>query len=224
MIKITFEKTKSTHKSNLLIYDLLISFALPILLWRFAAPQIGDRNTILMIASIGLIYSLIDFIKNRQFNFIVVYTLLLSVSSSLISFLTVDTTQLILNFVWFNVFTIALQAIIWFVFKPVPMLYFVNGALRMGYSKENAKSYFNQPYFKKSFMYMALAYIGKDIFDGLIRLYFYMNASSTAFSSMAQITSMVGIAYTITITYWSFVVISNASKHMSRSSVDHQVV
>lgn len=203
---------QGSKKGNLLFFDILICFVLPLILWRAVAPQIGDRNTILLIACIGIIYSVFDFLKYRQFNFIVVYSLFLSISSNIISLVTINTEQLMTNFVMFNIFTIALQLLLWRTFKPVPMLYFLNGAMRLGYSKEDSNFYFKQDFFRKPFILMAFVYIGKDVFDALIRVYFLNNYSDAAYSNMAQISSTVGMAYTIAITYWGYMLISKGNQ------------
>lgn len=205
---------QGNKNSNLLKWDVAVCFVLPFFIWRWVSPQIGDRNTIILMACIGLIYSIVDFMKTRQFNFIVIYSLSLSICSSAISILTVNTNQLMLNFIYFNILTIAIQLGLWIFIKPVPMLYFENGMTRFGSSKENSIWYFKQPFFKKPIGYMALAYIGKDIFDALIRVYFLNNFSDSAYSNMSQITSAVGTAYSIIMTYWTFSLITESKKHI----------
>ncbi len=191
-----------------------VCFVLPFFIWRWVSPQIGDRNTIILMACIGLIYSIIDFMKTRHFNFIVIYSLSLSICSSAISILTVNTNQLMLNFIYFNILTIAIQLGLWIFIKPVPALYLESGMTRFGFSKESSVSYFKHPFFKKPILYMSLAYIGKDIFDALIRVYFLNNFSDSAYSNMSQISSVVGTAYSVAISYWIFTLISQSKRHV----------
>lgn len=208
-------KKHGNKNSNLLKWDVAVCFILPFFIWRWIAPQIGDRNTIILMACIGLIYSIVDFMKTRQFNFIVIYSLSLSICSSAISILTVNTNQLMLNFIYFNILTIAIQLGLWIFIKPVPTLYLESGMTRFGFSKENSNWYFKQSFFNKPIVYMAIAYIGKDIFDALIRVYFLNNLSDSAYSNMSQITSVVGTVYSIAISYWIFTLISKSKRHIN---------
>ncbi|TMU83560.1 hypothetical protein FGG79_19220 [Bacillus sp. BHET2] len=136
-------------KKNIVLLDLMIYVALPLLMWNVMRDYTGDYYAMLLSSVPGIIYTIYRFIEMKKVNTFGLFILLTLIIGTLIDVLAGSSLQLL----WNNVYYAAALSL-FFLFtmiirKPIPLYFGLDFAELQGYDRTFSKRlYYKKPVYR----------------------------------------------------------------------------
>ena len=125
--------------------DILFYVGIPLFLWDVYREEWGDYLTILLGMVPAVIYTVVTFIHNREFNITGIFFLSLILINFTMNLLSSTAEAELWNSVWLAYASIAFYTLTMLIKRPIALYFFVDYAYAKGIPRENSKALYTQP-------------------------------------------------------------------------------
>lgn len=146
------------------LFELLFFLILPLLVWNYGRDFLGDYWAILLSTVPALIFGIIQFVIQKQFNF----TGIMYVSGLLIGVIVDLLSPNAEQMLWNGIYLTCLYACVFLVSilikKPIALYFSVDFAYLQGYKRENSIALFFRKELINAFQWMTAMFLLRNVF------------------------------------------------------------
>lgn len=143
-----------------IILDMLIYLGIPLLAWNLGRSYWGDYLTILYGMVPAVIYTVVTFIWNREWNITGIFFLAIISLNFLMNLLSHSAEQELWNSVHLGILSIVFYSFTILIKRPIGMYFFIDYAYAKGIPRENSRALYSSPrffhYFVKFTLFLCL--------------------------------------------------------------------
>lgn len=128
-----------------IILDMLIYLGIPLLAWNLGRSYWGDYLTILLGMVPAVIYTIVTFLWNREWNITGIFFLTLISLNFLMNLLSHTAEQELWNSVWLGYASVAFYSFTILIKRPIGIYFFIDYAYSKGIPREKSRKLYGAP-------------------------------------------------------------------------------
>lgn len=143
--------------------DLFFYLGFPLLVWNLGRDLLGDYYAILIGMVPALIYSILDFIRNKETNVTGIFFLVLISMNFLFNLLSPNATAELWNEVYVSIISVVFYAITMLIRRPIGLYFFVDYAHAKGIPRNRSKELYRRKEHFRHFQLFTAFLMFRDI-------------------------------------------------------------
>lgn len=125
--------------------DLIFYLGIPLLAWNLCRESWGDYLTVLLGMLPAVIYTIVTFVKNREWNVTGIFFLSLIALNFIMNLLSHTALQELWNSVWMGCISIAFYLLTMVIKRPIGVYFFIDYAYARGVPREQSRALYCSP-------------------------------------------------------------------------------
>ncbi len=197
--------------------DLIIYLVIPLLIWNTCRAFLGDYFAMLISTVPGVIYTILTFIKEKQYSVTGLFILATMIIGSTMDIYSRTAHQMLWNYVYLNIGLVTFWCLTMLARKPMAMYFFIDYAFLHGVPKTHTRVLYSQmPYFRY-FMLLTGFLAFRDLSDILLRIFLIHHYDVQGFNTIKIITQVWNTLTTIMFVYGIILIIKQIQLHKKPS-------
>ncbi|MCP4044602.1 MAG: hypothetical protein GY732_01265 [Gammaproteobacteria bacterium] len=181
---------------NRILLDVVFYLAIPLLAWNFFRELWGDYYTILFGMVPGLLYTIISFIVQKEWNVTGVFFLSLITLNFTMNLFSHTAEQELWNAIWVGYISIAFYMLTILVRRPIGMYFFVDYAYAKGVPREHSKSLYLSTEYFHYFIKFTLFLVLREVVVIVVKTRMILTLGVEGFNAIQVATSVINYIFT----------------------------
>lgn len=171
-------------KKYTVILDLIFYMALPFAIWTYGRESLGDYWAMLLSTAPGFIYTIINFVRDRQFNITGIFILVSLLVGTVVDILSGTAERMLWNQVFVGVAFSGVFLISMLIKKPLPLYFMMDMAFLQGYPRESSRMIYFKKELLRWFQLLTLIFVLRGITLALLKSWLLNKHGVDAYGSM----------------------------------------
>jgi len=204
---------------NRMLLDAFFYIAVPLIAWNFFREHWGDYYTILIGMVPGVIYTVVTFVINKEWNITGIFFLTIITLNLGMNLFSSTAEEELWNGVWLGYISIAFYSLTILIRKPIGMYFFIDYAFAKGVPREKSRVLYRLPNNFHYFIKFTLFLILREIVVIVVKSTMIKELGVDGFNSIQITTSVINYAFTaLTIVFVIYIIKHTKSAEDSSSS------
>lgn len=203
-----------------ILFDVIFYVAIPYIIWNYTREYLGDYLAILLSTLPGMFYTIVKFIKERQFNIAGLAILFSLLVGTIVNLLSSSAENMLLNQSYLGYFYGVIFIFSILIKQPLALYFTADIAYLQGYNKESVKKLYFQKRNLKMFQVVTLLFVLKIIAQNTIKLWLVSSYGPSKYGEMLIYTNIVGWTFSAVIIF-SFFYVSSEINKSSKVHINH---
>lgn len=171
-------------KKYTVLFDLIFYMVLPFAIWTYGRESLGDYWAMLLSTVPGFIYTIINFVRDRQFNITGIFILLSLLVGTVVDILSGTAERMLWNQVFVGVSFSCVFLVSLLIKKPLPLYFMVDMAYLQGYPRESSRVIYFKKEILRWFQVLTLIFVLRGITLALLKSWLLNKYGVDAYGSM----------------------------------------
>lgn len=171
-------------KKYTVILDLIFYMALPFVIWTYGREILGDYWAMLLSTAPGFVYTITNFIRDRQFNITGIFILVSLLVGTVVDILSGTAERMLWNQVFVGVAFSGVFLVSMLIKKPLTLYFAMDVAYLQGYPRENNRVLFFRKELFRWFQLLTLIFVVRGITLALLKSWLLNKHGVDAYGSM----------------------------------------
>ena len=167
-----------------ILFELLFFLIIPLFIWNFGRDILGDYWAILISTVPSLIFALIQFAVQKQFNFTGITTVSFLLVGVIVDLLSPNAEQMLWNGIYLSCLYSFLFLISIMIKRPIALYFSVDFAYLQGYKREDSKALFFRKELIAPFQWMTALFLFRNIFFIMLKSWMLVTYGLDGYNNM----------------------------------------
>ena len=187
---------------NRMLLDAFFYIGVPLIAWNFFREHWGDYYTILFGMVPGVIYTIVTFIVNKEWNITGIFFLSIISLNLVMNLFSSTAEEELWNAVWLGYASIVFYSITILIRKPIGIFFFIDYAYAKGKPRAESRALYRAPENFHHFIKFTLFLIAREIVVIVVKTTMINELGVEGFNSIQITTSVINYIFTgLTIFY-----------------------
>lgn len=203
-----------------IIMDLLFYLGIPMLAWNFCRESWGDYLTVLLGMLPAVIYTIVSFILNREWNVTGVFFLSIISLNFLMNLLSHTATQELWNSVWMGCISIIFYMFTILIKRPIGIYFFIDYAFAQGVPRGKSRALYRSPKHFYHFVNFTLFLCSRELVVIIVKSLMIKKMGVEGFNSIQIFSTALNYAFTALMVFYIIYIVKQISKDKTSAVVE----
>ncbi len=177
-------------------YEILFYILIPLVIWKFGRDILGDYYAMLFSTVPGFIYTIVNFLKEKQFNVTGVFILSTLFISTAMDLIVHTAEEMLWNGVYYNMGMIVFWIITILLKRPMALYFFIDYAYISGFPRENSYKLYTKKELNPYFYYLTFFFALRDFIQAGTKAWLIQIYGVEGFDHVLMIMKILGWTFT----------------------------
>lgn len=206
------------------IMDLVFYLGIPMLTWNFCREAWGDYLTVLLGMVPAVIYTIVSFILNREWNVTGIFFLSIISLNFIMNLLSHTALQELWNSVWMGCISITFYVFTILIKRPIGIYFFIDYAHARGVPREKSKALYNSPKHFHHFINFTLFLCSREAIVIIVKSFMIKKMGVEGFNAIQIFSSTLNYAFTALMVFYIIYIIKQITKDKAPSVSEESAV
>lgn len=202
---------------KIIIFDLLFYVVLPYLIWNQGKELIGDYYAMLFSTVPGIIYTLVRFFIEKQFNITGLFIITSLTVNTIIDIWSGNAEAMLKNGVYYTFGLGAFFLLTVLIKKPLSLYFFIDVAALMGHDRKESLELYKTKRIFSLFQYLTLLLVVRSICQGFVKIWLINKYGVEGYDEMIIYMQAIGWTFSILIGGFTVYIGSMINKQLESS-------
>lgn len=193
------------------IMDLIFYLGIPMLAWNFCREFWGDYLTVLLGMLPAVIYTIVSFILNREWNVTGIFFLSIISLNFLMNLLSHTAIQELWNGVWMGCLSITFYGFTILITRPIGIYFFIDYAHARGVPREKSRALYCSPKHFHHFVNFTLFLCFRELFVIIVKSFMIKKMGVEGFNSIQLFSTTLNYAFTALMVFYIIYILKQIS-------------
>lgn len=194
------------------ILDLIFYLGIPLLSWNFCRELWGDYLTVLLGMLPAVVYTVLTFVRNREWNVTGIFFLSIISLNFTMNLLSHTALQELWNGVWMSCISIVFYALTIFIKRPIGLYFFIDYAYARGVPREQSRALYRAPQHFHHFVKFTLFLCFRELVVIIVKSVMIKKMGVEGFNSIQVTTTMLNYAFTVLMVFYIIYIVKLTSR------------
>ena len=190
------------------LFELLFFLILPLLIWNYGRDFLGDYWAILLSTVPALLFGIIQFAVQKQFNFTGITYVSVLLIGVIVDLLSPNAEQMLWNGIYLTCLYACVFLVSILVKKPIALYFSVDFAYLQGYKREASKALFFRKELINVFQWMTALFLFRYIFFIILKSWMLVKYGVDGYFNMIIVVKISGWVFNGLI-FIGYIIVSN---------------